>query len=959
MIASLNISAFSVGESSAASASGEMRGVWVSSVLNLDYPSKPGLTVKELKAEASSKLDAAKSMGMNTVVLQVRPTADALYKSDIFPWSYYLTGSAGSAPADGFDPLAYWVAEAHARGLKLHAWVNPYRISHSTPVVSTVADLPASHPARKNPSWVVKFGSQLYFNPGVPEVRRLVVDGVAEIVRNYDVDGIQFDDYFYPGNINDSDAYKMYGGKFLNIGDWRRNNVDSLVQEVSSTIKSIDPSCVFGISPAGIWANSSSSSYGSATKGNETYYSHYADTRKWVKLGWIDYIAPQIYWEIGYSIAGYEVLAKWWNNVVEGTDVKLYIAHAAYRVDPLSSAKAWQTPAELVRQLELNKTLKNISGSFFFRLGTMTANKDVASTLKDYYGSSAAGEIPLASYPLAINSPASDLKVNAASYYIMGSSNPSLPLYINGKVITNRSESGFFGVLLPLVNGKNQITAKQGTKSVTRTITRGTSAPVSAPSYMDKAGIVNGSVRPQTTQYLIPGQTYNLGCVAPIGATVNVTLGGKTYKLTPAATAKPAGGKIYTTSFGYTYTVPSYTGSGKTVTIGTPSYKMTYNGKTASLKAPAVVKAVTNGAPVFAQVTADTAWTYASNSSSSGNAGELRKGMEDYVVCTSGDWVKLGMGVWIYDDNVKIIEGTAAKQSTLSKFTYGQYASWDYIQLRTETKTCSSASLSGSTLTYTVYNATLKSGVAPSVPKDSPFESAGATEKNGDVTFTFKIREGGHVDGYYLSVLPNGTQELAVKKRPSLTRTVIGKPLNGIKIMLDAGHGGSAPGAVGPLGAGLSEKMLTLSIADKLRMKLESLGATVVTTRSTDSSLELEERLQMSRKTRPDLFLSIHLNSMDTTTDGNKVGGVVSLYREQNGKELAELLYKNYANDLFRKESGVRAQNLYVCRGYWTPSVLLECGFICNPNEFEWMLEPDNQSAIANSVTKSILQYFE
>ena len=241
------------------SAKKEMRGMWVATVVNIDYPSKPTTDPEVLKKEALEILDTAGDTGINAVFLQVRPTADAFYKSKIFPWSKFLTGTQGKAPDGGFDPLAFWIEEAHARGIELHAWINPFRITKKTVSESrpTVSSLHSSHPARKNPGWVVQYtDSNLYFNPGIPEVRKLVVDGVMELVNNYDIDGIHFDDYFYPGrDFNDSKTFAAYGKGFKDIGDWRRNNIHLLVSDVYNAIKTSGKDVRFGISPFGIWAN--------------------------------------------------------------------------------------------------------------------------------------------------------------------------------------------------------------------------------------------------------------------------------------------------------------------------------------------------------------------------------------------------------------------------------------------------------------------------------------------------------------------------------------------------------------------------------------------------------------------------------------------------------------------------------------------------------------------------------
>ena len=309
----------------------EFRAVWVATVYNLDYPAKATTDPAALKRQADEILRGCADMGMNAVILQVRPSCDALYPSRLFPWSRYLTGRQGTAPAEGFDPLAYWVEQAHALGLELHAWINPFRVTKAG--AEELAALSADHPAVLHPEWVAEHDGNYYLDPGLPEVRELVVQGAEELARNYDVDGIHLDDYFYPGSdFDDAAAFDRYGGSFSNVGDWRRENVNQLVKALGERLHAIRPELAYGISPSGVWADSRSIPGGSRTTGGyESYYAAYADSRKWVKEGWIDYICPQIYWYIGHKTMDYAAIARWWADTVEGTGVSLYIGMADYQ----------------------------------------------------------------------------------------------------------------------------------------------------------------------------------------------------------------------------------------------------------------------------------------------------------------------------------------------------------------------------------------------------------------------------------------------------------------------------------------------------------------------------------------------------------------------------------------------------------------------------------------------------
>jgi len=345
----------------------DMRAVWIATILNLDYPSVKN-DERAQKKEFITMLDKLQATGINTVMVQVRPKADAFYKSSINPWSESLTGTQGKDP--GYDPMAFMISETHKRGMSFHAWLNPYRVTNNTTDINTLS---VNHPARQHPEWLIEYKGALYYNPEISGVKQHVVDTVKEIVQNYDVDGIHFDDYFYPSNYPLPEGETKDGA----VANARRDNVNDMVKLVNDTIKSIKPGVLFGISPMGIWKNNTSDPTGSNTKGSEAYYSVYSDCRAWVKAGTIDYIVPQIYWEIGYKIADYETLVKWWSNEVKNSSVTLYVGQAAYR----------ETVAkQMDQQLLINQKYSNVKGSVYFRATDIIANREgVGDKLKAFY----------------------------------------------------------------------------------------------------------------------------------------------------------------------------------------------------------------------------------------------------------------------------------------------------------------------------------------------------------------------------------------------------------------------------------------------------------------------------------------------------------------------------------------------------------------------------------------------
>jgi uncharacterized lipoprotein YddW (UPF0748 family) len=351
----------------------ELRGLWIASVANIDWPAKPGLPVTQQKADYVSLLDRARAAGVNAVFVQIRPTADSFYPSALEPWSQYLTGTQGRDP--GYDPLRFLVSEAHKRDLEFHAWFNPYRIS----LQGDLGKLAPNHPARLHPDWVVGYGRQLYYNPGIPAVRRFVEQVILDTTRRYDIDGVHFDDYFYPYPVAgqqfpDQQTFARYGGGFADIGDWRRSNVNSLISELSFRIHAMKPWIAFGVSPFGIWRDARTDPTGSDTQGGvHDYDDLYADTRTWIRNRWVDYIAPQLYWPVGYTIADYAKLLPWWAHEVAGTGVSLYIGQAVYKIGA-ASPPAWQDPAEMPRHIALDRATAGVRGDILYNATTLLAD---------------------------------------------------------------------------------------------------------------------------------------------------------------------------------------------------------------------------------------------------------------------------------------------------------------------------------------------------------------------------------------------------------------------------------------------------------------------------------------------------------------------------------------------------------------------------------------------------------
>lgn len=346
----------------------ELRGVWISTHISLDWPNRTQ-TPAQQQAALRAILDHNRETGMNAAFFQVRSQADAMYPSSYEPWSYYLTGQQGGAPSPLWDPLQFAIEETRKRGMEFHAWINPYRAVATASNQNNAFMYAPDHVSRAHPEWMLTVGTVKILNPGLPAVREHVVNVIMDIVNRYDVDGIHFDDYFYPaGTILDDDAYNADPRGFPNTpvgrADWRRDNINMLIARVNDSIRAVKPWVKFGVSPSGIYRSSTDPAVGSNTSSSASqhYSGMFADTRKWIQQGWVDYLAPQVYWYMGQTGSDYKVLVPWWND--NAYERHMYIGLADYK---MQAAAGWDKSTEIASQIALNRSQAHISGQIHFR----------------------------------------------------------------------------------------------------------------------------------------------------------------------------------------------------------------------------------------------------------------------------------------------------------------------------------------------------------------------------------------------------------------------------------------------------------------------------------------------------------------------------------------------------------------------------------------------------------------
>jgi uncharacterized lipoprotein YddW (UPF0748 family) len=334
----------------------EFRGAWIQAV-NGQFR---GIPTEKLKQTLIDQLNSLQGAGINAIIFQVRPEADALYASQLEPWSRFLTGVQGQAPSPYWDPMQFMIDECHKRGMEFHAWINPYRVK-----TSLKSELSPNHLYNIHPEWFVTYNNQLFFDPALPESHRHICMVVADIVSRYDVDAIHMDDYFYPYpakgmDFPDDASFARYGGGFTNRADWRRSNVNILIQKIHETIRGLKPWVKFGISPFGIYRNEKNDPLGSKTNGLQNYDDLYADVLLWARNGWVDYNIPQIYWQIGHPAADYETLVKWWAKNTENRPLFIgqSVMNTIQNADPKNPSMN-----QLPRKMALERAYQTIGGS--------------------------------------------------------------------------------------------------------------------------------------------------------------------------------------------------------------------------------------------------------------------------------------------------------------------------------------------------------------------------------------------------------------------------------------------------------------------------------------------------------------------------------------------------------------------------------------------------------------------
>jgi len=877
---------------------GDLVGAWVATVGNIDFPSKPGLTASELKAEIDAIVADCKSMGINAIFFQVRPESDALYYSEIFPASAHVVLKQGNELP--LDCLAYFIKTAHAENIELHAWINPYRVSQVGSFGTDLTKLAKNHPARLHPEWVVKHtDGAMYFNPGIPEVRQLIVDGVMEIVKNYDIDGIHFDDYFYPdedrNNFKDSETYNKYKQEGQSLADWRRSNNDALILQVHSAIKSVRTDIDFGVSPCGVWAMKSNHPDGTDIKSSmEAYYQVYADTRKWVLNEWIDYICPQVYWEINHSTAPFKPIVEWWNSLVSEVEVDLYIGIAAYRG---SSAAAYKDPKEIQAQLEYLDQMKYVKGAIFFSYQNLKKNTaGVKDTVTKKYGKGSVSTVDPIEPSEPIVGDSTDIVLAYSTYtvsndtenhFIIGVADPNYPLYVNGVAVTDRTPKGYFSYYIKgLEVGKNEYTITQNENSKTFTVTR--SAKTSSSTTMSEFGFINSSFSPLNDYANASGTKLTVSCTATAGAKVYATIGDYTIQLS-TSTSAATDGTFKKANYSGTFVLPEVEGN---AVIGKVTFYAEKSGqKTVVKELGNVVEVINDPNSYVVSVTKNLCDLMGSLDDDPDEYYMATLGATDGVVAKWGGNTKLKSGNFIANGNIEKIEGSLTEaiipMMTTTQSVDGKYTEISFLAT---SQILHKVWMYDDRTEIVLYNV----GVFPdsiSIP-DNPLFSSVSYKKNGStITVTLNHKESMHIFGYKPE-FKSGQLVIGFKNPIALKDG--DKPLTGIKISIDPGHSLNG-GAVGPWGTvKWTEADWNYELSLLVNEKLQALGATTYLTHNRELIHDLDPIIEQFRAWEPDMNISIHYNYVPDYANPATAKGSETYYSFSNSKLLAKAILDKF-----------------------------------------------------------------
>lgn len=883
--------------------SDDLRALTVKTKNNVDFPSSPGLPTKELKNELDKLVEFADTFGYNAIFFETVSECDAFYQSKILPSSSYWTGKQGGFTF--FDPLKYLTNTSKEHEIQVYAVIDPFTVNTQT--------LTEKSPAADHPDWI----TNNYLNPAEPGVQKLTGKIVDELTSNYDIAGVVLSGI-------DSSTYK-------NV-----EHYSDFVARVSSNAHHAIRQKEF--QRLGMVVNSASIQEDSGANLAENP----------LQKGNLDFVAVASSGEAGSESFSTQLNA--WKELctthsTKNQPIDFYTLHTA------NKNKAYDHTIDDSYYFEKHAGAAGIVVSHYSALNT--EDSLTAYSLAATFSQIPSQSMPELSYPktFSITRPEQTLTLDSSwqSYFITGTSKPDEPIFYQGAEIQRYGENGLWGIQVPIAYGTNTYTFQQGDLTKTVTINRnqpGGSAPIST--------IVKSSVYPSNQEAVLYGDSLKLSCIAPSGGTVTATVAGITQTLTQVAPAQDGLAATYQAVLDVT----ALTEPGQIKNIGPVTYQLNYAGMNNTQQSAGEVYVAGNGAAPVAGMKTFVVPVNQNAANDGEYATILKQGCVDYITENTGGYYKLAFGGYILKSAVELLDGVVTAENTVSAMSIAQMEKGEQLTITGTARPAFTSSMEDGKLTVTLFHingfenmntARLQSSLCDSI--DSSID-----EETDSVTLTFDLKDTTDLLGWDVQFKGNDTV-IYLRQRPQL-QLGTAKPLTGISVVIDPGHGGSDPGAPGvPYQSGAWEKTLNLANAYALQSRLQALGAQVTLTQE-DETMTLNDRMALAQAQDADVFLSCHHNSLSETIDSNTVAGIEIYYynnqsasfAENIGAQLSELTGRKLR---FTEQSWYRVTMMTAC-----PSVLVESGFLCNPKEYEKMSNEFAMNQYANAVTDAIFQLF-
>lgn len=890
-------------------------------------------TEKSLAAKADEAVKFAAENGFSAIFVKAACSGGSVYDSQILPNVARAVTKCGD-----FDMMAYLLKAAHKQNLSVYAVLDVGMLK-----------IDGYQPGKNDPA--VRFSPWVTdgkFNVGVPQVQSLITAWVREFAASYAVDGVMVDGFWYEKNPQDQWMVETYA-EDTEAGDYRRHSVDTLLLAMKAAFKEKNPKALFGAATEAVWASEKENPNGSATTGAQSYYDNFADSLSWATSGELDFLVPKIGYAITDDDMNYRTIIEWWSEQVCAS-TKLYTANMADMV-----GDGFEKKYEIVHQIQVNRN-HDVDGHILCSYETLSdSSNEIMSVIAPLYTKDSVFDMSAnitVKKGFKCTRPGKSTTVSYSTYYITGICDPDLPVYMNGKELTDIGSAGVFGAFVDLEVGSNVFTFTQGSESVTVTVNR---KETTTSSTTDK---ISGMF-PSYDDFIYAGKETTITCTAPAGATVTATLSGKTYTLQQQKTASDG----TAVRFSATITAPDASSSGKTDDLGKVTYALSYKGKKSSYTSTGKVFCVGKNARAAVKVIEPLGLgtVYAKADSNSDVTAYLYTGTVEYITGSSGSFFTLPMGGYIPKGSVDPVAGKVDLSHEFTKATLKTYDGYEKITLTSDRRTAFTASMTEDKLVLTVYNVTDAAKV--NVAGSRVLADCTVTKKSDSVTYTFTQTSKKALWGYHVSYEGNNTC-LTLKYPPTIS-TDAKKPLSGITVIVDPGHGDHDLGAWGTAGlSGPCEADLNMAISEKLVKKLKDLGATVYSTRTTEIKTDFEGRLGFSDAIKPDFFISIHHNSVNTNVNMGKPNGVEVFYHSPiNSKVFAQNLVNKlheYTGRNIRGKGAIYA-DYRVTRMYYCPSVLVEVGFVPNPVEYSELVKPEmiekEAQALVDGLVKTVKEY--